>query len=91
MERKAKEYVPSPTAAMFHASPKSIRGIRGPFGSGKSVACCFDIWRRSMAQVPCNDGVVRNRWLVLRNTLPELDDTTIPTLLVSFRGRRLLR
>lgn len=49
--------------------------------SGKSVACCFDMFLRSMEQEPCGDGVVRNRWLVLRNTLPELKDTTIKTWL----------
>lgn len=86
MGGSVKEYVPSPTAALFHASPKDVRGIRGPFGSGKSVACSFDTVFRSMMQVPCRDGVVRNRWLVLRNTLPELDDTTIPTMLEWFPG-----
>lgn len=80
-EGKTISYEPTPTAALFHASPKDIRGIRGPVGSGKSVAMVFDIFFRSMMQVPCDDGVIRNRWLVLRNTLPELRDTTIKTLL----------
>lgn len=35
-------------------------------------------------QVPSGDGVRRSRWLVLRNTLPELKDTTIKTLLEWF-------
>lgn len=49
--------------------------------SGKSVTVCWDIVLRSMEQEPCGDGVIRNRWLVLRNTLPELKDTTIKTWL----------
>lgn len=74
-------YNMSRTGSAFHNCPKDIRGLRGPVGSGKSVTCCWDIILRSMKQVPCKDGVIRNRWLVLRNTLPELKDTTIKTWL----------
>ena len=80
------DYEPTPTAKLFHNSPKDIRGIRGPVGSGKSVCCVFDMFFRSQMQVPCNDGVRRSKWLVLRNTLPELKDTTIRTLLEWFPG-----
>ena len=74
-------YNPTPTMLAFHNSPKDIRGVRGPVGSGKSVGCCWDIVIRSMRQTPCSDGVIRNRWLVLRNTLPDLKDTPIKTWL----------
>lgn len=75
------DYTPSPTVQALWNSPKNINGIRGPVGSGKSVGCCFYIWLKSMMQRPGRDGVVRNRWLILRNTLPELRDTTVQTWL----------
>ena len=37
------KYDPEPTLARFHASDKFFRGIRGPIGSGKSVACVIEI------------------------------------------------
>lgn len=72
-------YIASPTCAAFHNSGKNIRGIRGPVGSGKSVACCMEIFLASMRQLPCADGVIRNRWMVLRNTYQELKETTVRT------------
>lgn len=47
--------------------------------SGKSSACCVEIVRRGQAQAPGPDGVRRTRWLVVRATVRELDDTTIRT------------
>lgn len=72
-------YSASMTCSAFHNSRKEIRGIRGPVGSGKSVACCIEIFLASMRQFPCEDGVIRNRWIVLRNTYQELKETTIRT------------
>jgi hypothetical protein len=77
-------YKASPTCAAFHNSTKNIRGIRGPVGSGKSVACCMEIFLASMRQFPCSDGVVRNKWIVLRNTYQELKETTIRTWMAWF-------
>lgn len=58
-----------------------FRGIRGPVGSGKSVACCIEILRRAMQQAPNKDGIRRTRWAVIRNTNPQLKTTTIKTWL----------
>lgn len=74
----------SSTGVQFHNSPKDIRGMRGPVGSGKTAEMCWDIVYRSMMQRPCHDGVLRNRWLILRNTLPELKDTTVKSWLQWF-------
>ena len=81
MATKTITYIESPTCGEFHSSPKNIRGIRGPVGSGKSVACCMEIFFASMRQYPCDDGVVRNKWLILRNTFQELKQTTVRTWL----------
>lgn len=56
-----------------------MRGLRGPIGSGKSTACCYEIIRRGCEQRPAPDGVARTRWAVVRNTYPELKTTTIRT------------
>lgn len=66
------------TAYAFHCDPSFVRGIMGPFGSGKSVACCMEIAIKAAAQAPYN-GVRRSRWAVIRNTYPELKSTTIKT------------
>ena len=51
----------------------------GPVGSGKSSSCCVEIVARALRQRPSNDGVRRSRWLIIRNTYPELKSTTIKT------------
>lgn len=73
-------YADVPTLKAFAASDAFIRGVMGPFGSGKSSACVVEIVRRGLAQKPGPDGVRRTRWAVVRNTYPELRDTTIKTV-----------
>ena len=58
-----------------------FRGIRGPVGSGKSVSCCVEIFRRALAQEPNKQGIRRSRWAIIRNTNPQLKTTTIKTWL----------
>jgi hypothetical protein len=72
-------YKHAPTLWKFANSNAFIRGLVGPWRSGKSSACCVEIIRRGQAQAPGPDGVRRTRWLVVRNTVRELDDTTIRT------------
>ena len=79
------EYKPSGvTAKNFMLSNKFVRGLRGPVGSGKSVACCIEIFRRAAEQEPGKDGIRRTKWAVIRNTNPELRTTTIATWLQWF-------
>ena len=58
-----------------------FRGVRGPVGSGKSVACCVELFRRALEQKPNNEGIRKSRWCVIRNTNPQLRTTTIKTWL----------
>ena len=58
-----------------------FRGIRGPVGSGKSVACCVEVFRRALQQEKNSDGVRKSRWAIIRNTNPQLRTTTIKTWL----------
>lgn len=70
---------PGPVSRAFMLSEAFVRGIRGPIGSGKSTACCFEILRRAQQQVAGPDGIRRSRWGVIRNSYPELKTTTIKT------------
>lgn len=72
------------TPALFHQSDAFIRGIRGPWGSGKSVACVAEIAMRAVSQKPDRRGVRRTRWGAIRNSYPELESTTIFTFLSWF-------
>jgi hypothetical protein len=65
----------------FMLSNSFVRCLRGPFGSGKSVACCIEIFRRASQQEPNQDGIRKTRWAVIRNTAPMLKTTTIKTWL----------
>lgn len=75
------DYVAEKTPALFHNSSAFIRGLKGPIGSGKSVACCMEIFTRATQQAKGKDGVRRSRWAIIRNTAPELETTTIKTWL----------
>lgn len=71
-------YVASPTCAQFHADTSYFRGIRGPVGSGKSSACMWELIIRAHQQEPW-EGVRRTRFVIIRNTYPELKQSTIKT------------
>lgn len=58
-----------------------FRGLRGPVGSGKSVACCVEVFRRALEQQKGPDGTRKSRWAIIRNTNPQLRTTTIKTWL----------
>ena len=45
----------------FMKDSSFFRGIRGPVGSGKSVACCVEVFRRDLEQKPNKEGVRNSR------------------------------
>lgn len=70
----------SPTVWKFLQSKGFVRGILGPVGSGKSYACAAEIMLRAVQQKPSpRDGIKYSRFVVVRNTYPELRTTTIKT------------
>lgn len=69
------------TIKTFMKSDDFFRGIRGPVGSGKSVSCCIEIFRRALLQQKNEQGIRKSRWAVIRNTNPQLRTTTIKTWL----------
>ena len=70
---------PGRTIERFHASNAFVRGIMGPFGSGKSTACCAEIMMRAVEQRPDQSGVRSTKWAIIRNTYPQLKTTTVDT------------
>lgn len=86
MAKKGFDYKPpGAVARAFMLGKKFFRGIRGPVGSGKSVACCVELWRAAAAQEPSPiDGKRYTRGAIIRNTNPQLKTTTIKTWLEWF-------
>jgi hypothetical protein len=72
-------YKASPTMRKFHKSNAFVRAVMGPIGSGKSVGCIADLLVKAHDQAPNSEGVRNTRWVVIRNTYRELQDTTIKT------------
>lgn len=73
------DYAHVPTVAEFSRSNARIRGLLGPFRSGKSSGCVAEIVYRALQQRPGPDGIRRTRWIVVRNTFAQLEDSTIRT------------
>ena len=74
-------YNPSVTGLAFHESDAFVRVIMGPYGSGKSTTCCAEIIMRACAMPPCNDGIRKARWAIVRNTYGDLEATSLKTWL----------
>lgn len=68
------KYVPTIQALMESNAPYRI--IIGPWGSGKSVGCIMELFKRSSEQKPDAKGVRKTRWALVRNTYKELSSTT---------------
>ena len=70
------------TLERFFADDSFVRVLVGPFGSGKTAACCAEAFRRCQEQAPDADGVRRSKGVVIRSTYRQLQTTTAP----SWRG-----
>lgn len=62
---------------------KSLVCIQGPVRSGKSVASIMRLYE-AMMNVPVTQGKRRSRWLITRNSYPDLEESTIKTWLEWF-------
>jgi hypothetical protein len=70
---------PGKTIDSYIRSDAFIVGIRGPIGSGKSVASVIKLIHNFSLQQRSPDGWQRRRSLIVRNTYPELKTTTMKT------------
>ena len=74
------DYGDVPTVKAFSEARAPIRGLMGPFGSGKSSGCVMELIKWGARQ-NVYDGKRRARFAVVRNTYQQLRDTTIKTFL----------
>ena len=79
-------YEDAPTLYQFHLSDARIRAVMGPFGSGKSSCCLFELIQKGLAQKPGRDGIRRTRFAIIRNCY---DDKT--EVLTDKRGWKLFK
>lgn len=74
-------YRPPPTLKRFMQSDKRVRIVRGPVGSGKSSGMVMELLRRSAQQAPDpHDGIRRTRGVIVRNTMPQIESTSLKTV-----------
>ena len=78
-EEYTSDYEAEPTLEKFHASEAFIRGVRGPWGSGKSVGCAQEMLMRAHEQEPDRYKRRRTCWAAIRNTYGMLKTTTMRT------------
>lgn len=80
-------YTAPATLSNFMRSNKRIRIVRGPVGSGKSSAMVMELLRRALEQTPDpKDGIRRTRFVIVRNTMPQLKTTSMKTINELLRG-----
>lgn len=72
------------TLERFFGDWSFVTIIRGPWASGKSTICIAKMFQAANLQLPDHRGVRRTRWAVVRNTYPDLQETTIKTWLEWF-------
>lgn len=72
------DYHSAKTCTAFHKDTSLVRGIMGPIGSGKSVACTVELFLAACNQKPYN-GCRKTRFAIIRNTYGELKTTTVKT------------
>ena len=86
-----KIYWPSLTAESFHADNSFVKLVIGPYGSGKSTMCAFEIVKRTCEMPAWYNGRRRAKWAIVRNTSGELHSTTLQTWLTWFHDLGFIR
>ena len=76
-----------PTLERFHSSRGKRRILIGPYGSGKTSACCMEIHMIGQRQAPDSQGIRRTRGAILRSTYGRLESNFLPTWEKWFRSR----
>jgi len=74
------DFTQAPTTWEFLHDTSFFRGLLGPVGSGKSYGCAAEIFLKAVQQAPSPvDNVRYTRFVIVRNSYPELRTTTIKT------------
>jgi hypothetical protein len=69
----------APTLDRASLSPASFRIMEGPVNSGKSVWSLSEVYGYACTIPKCKDGIRRSKFLVVRDTYPNLESSTIVT------------
>lgn len=82
-------YTPPPTLRAFIRDYKPgalfYNWVVGPVGSGKTTGIFFKLIHMARLQAPGPDGIRRSRAVVVRNTAPQLKDTTLKSWFTWFK------
>jgi hypothetical protein len=62
----------------FHQAQTHVKGVIGPLGSGKTFGAINELLMSIHNQVPDRNGLRDSRWVIARNTYPDLISSTIP-------------
>lgn len=65
----------------FMVDRTRFAGIRGPWGSGKTLACCQRLFQHAVEQNHDSRGRRWSRWFIVRESYPKLETTTMNTWL----------
>lgn len=60
-------------------SPASFRCVEGPVNSGKSVWSLSEVYGLACTIPRCKDGIRRSKFLIVRDSYPNLESSTIET------------
>ena len=66
-----------PVSRAFIAGQEMSRFIMGPVGGGKTVSCVFARVVAAMRMPPCKDGVIRDRFVVVRTSFRDAERTVL--------------
>jgi hypothetical protein len=67
------------TFESFHKDRSKVRLLMGGFGSAKSTTCCAEVVLQLYNMPPMLDGVRRAKGIIVRNTMGEIESTTMKT------------
>lgn len=75
----------SPTLKQFLLEDRyPVQIVQGPIESGKSVASIAKIYKKIITMPRSVDGIRRSRWLIWRQTYPQLEGSTLKSWLKWF-------
>lgn len=73
----------------FHNDKSKFRLLMGGFGSAKTTTCCAEVVLQMHKMPPMRDGVRRALGIIVRNTMGELESTTMKSWSEWFGNERL--
>ncbi|WP_321337921.1 hypothetical protein [Breoghania sp.] len=68
---------PGPVTRSFIRDDVLTKFIMGPVGGGKTVSCAMARIVAATRMPPCKDGVIRDRWVVIRTTFRDAEKTVL--------------